>query len=163
MILPLPWRIMARPAAWLAKKVPLTFTAIVRSKSASLTSTARFSGPETGVVDKDVEPSEPLDDGVHRRRDLADPRHVHLDAHRATTHTLDLGDEVVGRPVTPEPQGDIGTGVGERECDRSTKPTRGARHERCLACQREAGESLRCTSPPSRSRRRAASATAVYR
>ena len=42
---PLPWRIIWRPAAWLAKNVPLRFTARVRSKSSSVTSTAAFSGP----------------------------------------------------------------------------------------------------------------------
>ncbi len=116
---------------------------------------------ETGVVDEDVEPSEPLDDGVDRRRDLADPRDVHLDAHRATTHALDLGDEVVGRPVTTQSQGDVGTGVGEREGDRPTEPARGTRHERGLTRQREAGELRHLASLTIRAPR--GQATAVYR
>lgn len=44
MIRPYRCPIMTRPAAWLAKNVPLRFTASVRSKSASVTFSARFSG-----------------------------------------------------------------------------------------------------------------------
>src|SRR6266508_3382823 len=40
---------MARPAAWLAKNVPFTFTATVRSKSSSRTSSAGFSGPSPAL------------------------------------------------------------------------------------------------------------------
>src|SRR6266540_710485 len=49
MMRPFPRAIMARPAAWLAKNVPFTFTATVRSKSSSRTSSAGFSGPSPAL------------------------------------------------------------------------------------------------------------------
>ena len=47
---PVPWRIITRPAAWLAKKTPLTLTSNVRSKSASVTSSAGFAGPRPALL-----------------------------------------------------------------------------------------------------------------
>ena len=47
---PQPCAIICRPTAWLTKKVPFRLTAQVRSKSASVTSSAGFSGPRPALL-----------------------------------------------------------------------------------------------------------------
>ena len=44
------WRIITRPAAWLAKNVPSRFTARVKSKSSTRTSSAAFAGPRPTLL-----------------------------------------------------------------------------------------------------------------
>ena len=53
-----PAAIMARPTAWLTKKVPLRLTASVASKSVSVTASAGLARADAGVVDQNVEAAE---------------------------------------------------------------------------------------------------------
>ena len=112
---------------------------MVRSKSASLTSSARFAGTKTGVVDEDVQPTETLHDA--RRPPAAIwSRHVdvHLDGQRAATHRLDLGHEVVGRTRLAQAQRDIGPRVGQSQRDRPPQAARRPGDQRGLAGEAEA-------------------------
>ena len=139
-IRPKPWRIITRPAAWLVKNRPLTLTSIVRSKSASVTSSARLLGPRPALFTRMSSPPEPLDDGLDGGLDLGEVGHVQLDRERLPTHRLDLVDEVVGRARPAQAERHVGTGVGQRECDRAAQATSRAGHECHLAVEREARE-----------------------
>ena len=69
---------MTRPAAWLAKNVPLRLTASVAVEVVLGDVLGRVLRRDAGVVDQDVEPAERVHDGVDRRRDLLGPGDVHL-------------------------------------------------------------------------------------
>ena len=117
MMRPLFCRIMTRPAAWLAKKVPFRLTARARSKSFSFTFSARLSGASARVVDQDVEPSEMPDRLIDCLKYLIEPGHVHLQGKRAAAHGFDLCHQISLRIHITQAQRYVRAGVGQGACD----------------------------------------------
>ena len=120
MMRPNPWANMCRAANWLAKKVPLRFTATVASKSASVTSRGGCRG-DTCVVHQDVEVAEFLGGLRHSCLDLGEVGDVERDLHHPASALVDFGDEVVGGVRTPKSKRDIGTCISQRNRDRTTE------------------------------------------
>jgi hypothetical protein len=140
--------IITRPAAWLAKKVPLTLTSTVRSKSASVTSSAGLAGPRPALFTRmSSRPSWPTG-GVDRRADLVQVADVHRQAQRPAAHALDPLGEVGAACRVAEPQGHVGAGVRQRQRDRVAKPPGGAGHQRRAALEVEAGKVVHDRRPP---------------
>src|SRR6202000_1326667 len=102
-IFPDPCLIMTRPAAWLARNVPLRLTVRVASRSSSRTFSAGLRGAMpallTRVARRAAFPRRPL----HRRPDLSGPGHVHLQRQRAAAQCLDLRGHAAVRVDVAQP------------------------------------------------------------
>ena len=113
---PEPWRIITRPAAWLAKKSALDVDVDGEVVVGLGDFSALFAGPEPALLTRMSSRPE-LDDGVDGGPIWPRSRHVHRHAERSAAHRHDLGLHVVGGAEVAEPEGDVGAGVGEGEGD----------------------------------------------
>src|SRR3990170_7386533 len=77
-----------------------------------------------GVVDKDVQPAEPLHHGIDRATHLSDLTHVALQWQSLATHRLDLCRGTAVTRHVAQSEGDVGACVGERDRDGTTQPAR---------------------------------------
>ena len=137
MIRPDPCSIITRPAAWLAKNTPLTFTSTVRSKSASVTASAGALGPRPALLTRrSSRPSGPRSSRRRRGPGRGDGR---PSAGRGPGDPSPGSQRRGRRPSrVAQPEREVGAGVGQGERDRPADAASGARDQRHLAGQLEA-------------------------
>ena len=123
---------MTRPAAWLARNVPLRLTARVASRSSSRTSSAGFPGAMPALLTRMSRRPNQATAASTAGPDLPGLGHVHLQRQRAPAQRLDLrGHAAVGAGVA-QPERDVRAGRGERERDGPAEPAGRPGHQRDL-------------------------------
>ena len=84
---------------------------------------------ETGVVDQDVQATEPVDHGVHGTLGLGPVGDVGLDREGGAADSFDFGNEGVEAVFASRDGGDRHALLGETPCGRLADTAAGARHD----------------------------------
>ena len=120
---------MTRAAAWLTKNVPFTLTSKVRSKSASVASIAGLDGPSPALLTRmSIRPNSATACG-DPCGDLVEVEHVHLDPMARRPISRISLDKVLTARLVSKTQGDVGSGIGDRQGDRTAQTAGGTGHQ----------------------------------